>query len=95
MRKAVIHAALILLAAVSSIHCGGATTDGGARHPAGHARASHRPAGDAHGHRPAPGRPAMQAPDEELRAVAAIHGAAGPWRPASRPRIAAGRPGRP
>ncbi|WP_437807703.1 FmdE family protein [Sorangium sp. So ce1078] len=94
MRKTVSHAALIFLAAVSSIHCGGAPAGGGAHHRAGRAQGAmghehgHRPAGDEHGHRPArdahgpgpaPDRPAPQAPDEELRAVAAIHGGAGPW----------------
>ncbi|WP_437686190.1 FmdE family protein [Sorangium sp. So ce176] len=80
MRKTMSHAALILLAAVSSIQCGGA----GAGHRAGHATepAGHatEPAGHA-GHAPeqAHGRPAAGAPDEELRAVAAIHGGAGPW----------------
>ncbi|WP_437850852.1 FmdE family protein [Sorangium sp. So ce363] len=62
MRKTMSQAALILLAAISSIRCGGA----GAHPPEGPAQ---EPAG----------RPAAEAPDDELRAVAAIHGGAGPW----------------
>ncbi|WP_233561179.1 FmdE family protein [Sorangium cellulosum] len=87
MRKTMSHAALILLAAVSSIQCGGAGAGHRAGHamdPAGHAMepAGHAmdPAGHAgHAHEQAHGRPAAGAPDEELRAVAAIHGGAGPW----------------
>ncbi|XYH94198.1 FmdE family protein [Sorangium sp. So ce1128] len=84
MRKTVSHAALILLAAVSSARCGGASPGEGAHHPAGpsgHAQGAaqhaHGPAGHDHGR--APGRPSAEAQDEELRAVAAIHGGAGPW----------------
>ncbi|MGK3986904.1 FmdE family protein [Sorangium sp. So ce136] len=84
MRKTVSHAALILLAAVSSARCGGASPGEGAHHPAGpsgHAQGAalhaHGPAGHDGGH--APGRPSAEAQDEELRAVAAIHGGAGPW----------------
>ncbi|WP_437660612.1 FmdE family protein [Sorangium sp. So ce1182] len=84
MRKTVIHAALILLAAVSSARCGGASPGEGAQHPAGpsgHAQGAaqhaHGPAGHDHGR--APGPPSAEAQDEELRAVAAIHGGAGPW----------------
>ncbi|XXT16048.1 FmdE family protein [Sorangium sp. So ce429] len=84
MRKTVSHAALILLAAVSSARCGGASPGEGAHHPAGpsgHAQGvaphAHGPAGHDHGR--APGRPSADAQDEELRAVAAIHGGAGPW----------------
>ncbi|WP_437313977.1 FmdE family protein [Sorangium sp. So ce385] len=111
MRKTVSHAALILLAAVSSIRCGGASAGGGAEaptaiahEPAGPAQApagpdrgpghaahhhdrgpghaahhrGHLPAQHDHGHRPAAGS-APAAPEDELRAVAAIHGGAGPW----------------
>ncbi|MGK3979210.1 FmdE family protein [Sorangium sp. So ce118] len=84
MRKTVSHAALVLLAAVSSARCGGASPGEGAHHPAGpsgHAQGvaphAHGPAGHDHGR--APGRPSSEAQDEELRAVAAIHGGAGPW----------------
>ncbi|WP_437619169.1 FmdE family protein [Sorangium sp. So ce1151] len=84
MRKTVSHAALILLAAVSSARCGGASPGEGAHHPAGpsrHAQGAaqhaHGPAGHDHGR--APGQPSAEAQDEELRAVAAIHGGAGPW----------------
>ncbi|WP_437775221.1 FmdE family protein [Sorangium sp. So ce1097] len=82
------HAAWILLAAISSNGCGGAAaggTAGRATAPAGHVAdaatpAGHgaAPAGHRHGHRHAHGRPA-EAPDDALRAVAAIHGGAGPW----------------
>ncbi|WP_187345691.1 FmdE family protein [Sorangium cellulosum] len=133
MRKTVSHAALILLAAVSSIRCGGAGAGGGAEAPTaiahepvvhaqapagpdrgpghaahhpdrgpghaahhpdrgpghaahhpdrgpGHAahHGGHLPAQHDHGHRPAAGS-APGAPEDELRAVAAIHGGAGPW----------------
>ncbi|WP_437670610.1 FmdE family protein [Sorangium sp. So ce131] len=81
----------ILLVAVASIHCGGAGAADGPRHAAGHEQ---RPLGPehghgahghgahghgAHGHRPSPGGPATDPRDDELRAVAAIHGGAGPW----------------
>ncbi|CAN95798.1 hypothetical protein sce5635 [Sorangium cellulosum So ce56] len=88
MRKTMSQAALILLAAISSIRCGGAAAhphEGPARETAGrpHAPATQgrgqRHAAHHHGHPPAQGRPAAEAPDDELRAVAAIHGGAGPW----------------
>ncbi|WP_437955194.1 FmdE family protein [Sorangium sp. So ce119] len=91
-RKTMSHAAWILLAAMSSTGCGGAVAGGTAGHatapaehaaaPAGHATApgehATAPAGHHHGHGHAHGRPA-EAPDDALRAVAAIHGGAGPW----------------
>ncbi|WP_438014493.1 FmdE family protein [Sorangium sp. So ce315] len=91
-RKTMSRAAWILLAAISSTGCGGAAaggTAGRATAPAGHeaAPAGHAmapaghgaaPVGHHHGHRHAHGRPA-EAPDDALRAVAAIHGGAGPW----------------
>ncbi|MGK3991976.1 FmdE family protein [Sorangium sp. So ce1024] len=95
-RKTMSRAAWILLAAISSTGCGGATaggTAGRATAPAGHAADAAAPAGHAvapaehatapaghhHGHRHAQGRPGAEAPDDALRAVAAIHGGAGPW----------------
>ncbi|WP_437522449.1 formylmethanofuran dehydrogenase subunit E family protein [Sorangium sp. So ce726] len=66
MRNTMSHAALILLAAVSSIRCGGAGAGEGAHRPEGPAQ---EPAG----------RPSAEAPEDEIRAVAAIHGGAGPW----------------
>ncbi|WP_437630703.1 FmdE family protein [Sorangium sp. So ce854] len=85
-------AAWILLAAMASTGCGGAAaggTAGRATAPAGHAMApaghgaasaghAAAPAGHHHGHRHAHGGPA-EAPGDALRAVAAIHGGAGPW----------------
>ncbi|WP_437827456.1 FmdE family protein [Sorangium sp. So ce1153] len=84
MRKTVSHAALILLAAISSARCGGASPGEGAPHPAGpsgHAQgaAQHAHGPARHDHGRAPGPPSADAQDEELRAVAAIHGGAGPW----------------
>ncbi|WP_437903037.1 FmdE family protein [Sorangium sp. So ce327] len=88
MRRTMSQAALILLAAISSIRCGGAGAhppEGPAQETAGrphapaHQGRGQRHAAHHHGHPPAQGRPAAEAPDDELRAVAAIHGGAGPW----------------
>lgn len=80
MRQTVSSAAWILLVAVSLIHCGGAGIGEGGHPPAGPAQGAPGAAAPDPGHHRAPGGPALATPEEEaLRAVAAIHGGAGPW----------------